>query len=77
MTFAELYNALLRCADDIIGCKMKLVIMTKKSFDILSPENAFSKEIYIVYTEFTDVWVKVLKKYPIDEIKVKTIFAKP
>ena len=44
MTFAELYNALLRCADDIIGCKMKLVIMTKKSFDILSPENVFSKE---------------------------------
>jgi hypothetical protein len=40
-------------------------------------ENAFSKEIYIVYTEFTDVWVKVLKKYPIDEVKVKTIFAKP
>ena len=40
-------------------------------------EFAFSKELYIAYSEFKDIWVKILKKYPMDEVKVKTIFAKP
>ena len=44
MTFAELYNALLRCADDIIGCKMKLVIMTKNLLTFCHQKMHFLKK---------------------------------